>query len=368
MQHTPLYSIHLAHSAKITDFAGFAMPLVYQSTVAECQATRQQAVLFDVSHMGHLEFIGHPNALKLLEKILPIDLSLLPPGKSRYSFFLNGQGGIVDDVMVSRLAENRVALVVNAARKAAVLEHLETHLAKLLTETAHETDVNFRLRDDLALLAVQGPQAEAVIKEYYPQVRTLPFMHNQVIGQDIDEVVIYRSGYTGEDGFEIRLPAAQALAFAEKLLQNKNLQLAGLAARDVLRLEAGLCLYGQDLTENITPWMADLLWAIPKSRRQSADFFGAVGIQPALDRPQKRLGLLPESKAPLRAGSPLLTADGESVGHISSGSFSVTLQKPIAMGYASALDVPLFSELRGQKIACAVVPLPFVPHRYRSTV
>ncbi len=362
MQQTPLYPLHLQHTAKITDFAGFAMPLAYQSTVVECQAARQQAVLFDVSHMAHLEFIGHPNALKVLEKILPIDLNLLPPGKSRYSFFLNAQGGIVDDVIVSRLAENTVALVVNAARKAAVLRHLEAHFTTLLSET----DWRFQVREDLALLAVQGPMAEAVVKEFYPQVQALPFMHNQLIGQGIDEVAIYRSGYTGEDGFEIRLSAVQALAFAEKLLQNKNLQLAGLAARDVLRLEAGLCLYGQDLSENITPWMADLLWAIPKSRRQKGDFFGAAGLQPNDFLPQKRLGVLPDSKAPLRAGSPLLTAEGEAVGQISSGGFSVTLQKPIAMGYASALDVSLFSELRGQKIACQVVPLPFVAHRYRS--
>jgi aminomethyltransferase len=360
MQQTPLYPLHLAKAAKIIDFAGFAMPLVYQSTVVECQAARSQAVLFDVSHMGQLEYIGQPEALAVLEKILPIDLSLLPVGKSRYSFFLNAQGGIVDDVIVSRLAENTVALVVNAARKTAVLDHLQRHFAAELTKSG----VAFQVREDLALLAVQGPAAAAVLTPLYPEVTQMFFMQNRVLG----DAVLYRSGYTGEDGFEIRLPAAQALALAEKLLQHQALQLAGLAARDVLRLEAGLCLYGQDLSESITPVDAGLLWAIPKSRRQSGGFWGADALASGeKNHGYQRLGLLPEGKAPLRAGSPLRTAEGEQVGFISSGGFSVTLQRPIAMGYVAALmdGVPLFSELRGQKIACEVQPLPFVPHRYR---
>jgi aminomethyltransferase len=356
---TPLDSLHRALGARMVPFAGYAMPVQYQAgIIAEHQHCRQKAALFDVSHMGQATLHG-AEAAAALERLVPGDITGLKPHRQRYTLFLNEAGGILDDLMVANYGD-RLFLVVNASRKEADFTHLTGHLPKIRQE----------VHEDRALLALQGPAAAAVLARLLPEAAALPFMAVGEFTHAGATLWISRSGYTGEDGFEISLPADKAEAFARLLLDQPDVAPAGLGARDSLRLEAGLCLYGNDIDELTTPVEAGLTWAIGKRRKMAWDFPGAAAIRDQLDSGPHRLrvGIRPEGRAPARAATPILAQDGTGAGGITSGTFSPTLNAPIAMGYVrrdlAADDTPLILTVRDRQIPARVAPMPFVPHRY----
>ncbi len=362
----PLAALHRRHGARMAPFAGYAMPIHYpQGILAEHQHTRTRAGLFDVSHMGAISVVG-AQAAEALEALLPTDLRDLPIGRQRYTFFTNDAGGVLDDLMIARLDPQRFWLIVNASRKHDDLEWLQTRLGgRGLQITAHE---------DRALLALQGPAAAGVLAPILPPVAPMRFMDVLRLPFEGAECVLSRSGYTGEDGYEISVPNDRAAALAERLLAEPDVALAGLGARDSLRLEAGLCLYGNDLDASISPTEAGLAWAIPKARRsggaRAGDYPGSERLARELAEgcARQRVGLRPEGRAPLRAGQALTGAHGQPAGHISSGGFGATIDGPIALAYVdrthASPDSILHARVREQDRACRVVPLPFVPHRY----
>ncbi len=358
----PLDALHRRLGARMTPFAGYDMPLQYPSgIVAEHLHTRAKAGLFDVSHMGQAILAG-VGAAQALETLAPADLLGLAPERLRYTQFLNDAGGVLDDLMATRLPgrDERFLLVVNAATKEQDFNLLK---AKLPRHALH-------ILTDRALLALQGPRAAAVLSHVLPGVDELHFMAWRAFDHDGAGVWVSRSGYTGEDGFEISLPVSIAEKFATRLLDDPDVAPIGLGARDSLRLEAGLCLYGHDLNESIDPVEAGLAWSIGKRRREQGGFPGFSRIHAALrdGPPRRRVGLLPQSKAPVREGAELFANDGRAVGWITSGGFSPSLSRPIAMGYVesafSQQDVALKAEVRGKEIEVCITKLPFVPHRY----
>lgn len=357
----PLDGLHRRLGARMAPFAGYDMPVQYASgIVAETLHTREKAGLFDVSHMGQAILSG-AGAARALESLVPADLAGLAPGRTRYTQFLGSDGGILDDLMVTRLpgVEERLFLVANAARKAADFELIRTALP--------QADLAVL---DRALIALQGPRAASVLGALLPGAEDMPFMSWRAFDDGASSVFVSRSGYTGEDGFEISLRTERAESFVTRLLENGDVAPVGLGARDALRLEAGLPLYGHDLDETTDPVEAALAWSIGKRRRAEGGFPGFARIAAALrDGPARlRVGLLPQSKAPVREGATLFAPGGEVVGHVTSGGFAPTLQRPIAMGYVArahaAPGAALATELRGSRIEVAVAPLPFVPHRY----
>jgi aminomethyltransferase len=356
LRHTPLDALHRRLGARMVPFAGWSMPVQYQGTLAEHHAVRTTAGLFDVSHMGQLRLAG-PNPAAALEKLVPGDILGLPPHRQRYTMFLNEAGGILDDIMVANHG-NHLELVINAARAAADIAHLRLHLDGI---TVHE---------DRALLALQGPTAAATLAALAPEAATLPFMgvaHLTLAGAPC---WVTRSGYTGEDGYEISVPAEAAERLAETLLAQPGVVPAGLAARDTLRLEAGLCLYGNDIDELTTPVEAGLTWSIGKRRRAALDFPGGVviGDQLAHGTTRRRVGLRLAGRALARALTDIVSHDGTVAGTITSGTFSPSLGSPVAMGYVrrdlAADSTELGLMIRGQLHPARVVPLPFVPHRF----
>ena len=355
---TPLDALHRRRGASIEPFAGYDMPVHYPAGVlAEHVHCRSQAALFDVSHMGQISLTGS-NADAALETLVPSDIIGLAPGRQRYTLFLDEAGGILDDLMVARLP-GRLLLVVNASRKELDAQHLGTRIAQVDLE-AH----------DRGLLALQGPMAAAVMARLSPEAVALPFLGAAELMIAGSPVWISRSGYTGEDGFEISIPADQAEAFAERLLAEPEVALAGLGARDSLRLEAGLCLYGPDLDELTTPVEANLAWTISARRRTSWDFPGAVPIRDQLEHGPTRLrmGIRPEGRAPARGSTPLSALDGTAAGSITSGGFGPTFGGPVAMGYVrrdlATAGQKLELLLRGKRLPAEVASLPFVPHHY----
>ncbi|RMD89556.1 MAG: glycine cleavage system aminomethyltransferase GcvT [Alphaproteobacteria bacterium] len=364
---TPLHDLHLALGAKMVPFAGYSMPVHYaDGIIAEHRHCRTRAGLFDVSHMGQAFLVARDGAdpAAAIERLVPGAIATLKPGRMRYTVLLNDAGGIRDDLMVTRTAEadGRLFLVVNAAVKDADFAHISDALA--------DAAVLERL-DDRALLALQGPRAAAVLGEMVPEVCDLVFMQALDASWRGVPLAISRSGYTGEDGFEISLPADAAETFARTLLEHPDVAPIGLGARDSLRLEAGLCLYGHDIDETTTPVEADLVWAIAKSRRERADFPGAAHIlkQLAEGPARRRVGIRPGDRTIAREGTPVRDAKGERViGRVTSGGFGPSIDGPIAMGYVeTALAEPgtgLMLEIRGKLRPAAVAALPFVPHRY----
>ncbi|MGJ0509561.1 MAG: glycine cleavage system aminomethyltransferase GcvT [Methylocystis sp.] len=357
----PLDSLHRALGARMAAFAGYDMPLQYASgIVSETLHTRQKAGLFDVSHMGQAILAG-AGAARALETLAPADLIGLAPGRTRYTQLLNEKGGVLDDLMVTRLpgVEERLLLVVNASRK-------EQDFS-LLRERLPEFDLTPLNR---ALIALQGPRAASVLAALLPGAEDLPFMGWRAFEEGPTSVFVSRSGYTGEDGFEISLRPENAESFVKALLDNGEVAPAGLGARDALRLEAGLPLYGHDLDETTDPVEAGLAWSIGRRRRAEGGFPGFARISAALrdGPPRLRVGLLPQSKAPVREGAMLIAQSGEVVGHVTSGGFSPTLQRPIAMGYVarghSQTGAQLATDLRGARVQLDVARLPFVAHRY----
>jgi aminomethyltransferase len=362
---TPLHDLHLELGAKMVAFAGYEMPVQYAAgIIQEHQHTRQHSGLFDVSHMGQVEVKG-ASAASDLERLLPIDLATLPINQQRYSLLTNDAGGVRDDLMVCRRSETDFLLVVNAACKEADLHYLQQQVGR-------ETCV--KLLADRALLALQGPESIDVLGSLAPELKALNFM--QAAACDIAGIhcFVTRSGYTGEDGFEISLAATDALAFARRLLGFEQVQMIGLGARDSLRLEAGLCLYGHELSEQISPIEAGLDWVIAASRREGGAKAGSFpGDRQILQQiagtvSRKRVGLRSQERAPIRAGTALTAPTGECVGTVTSGGYSPAAGAAIAMAYvANEFAKPgaeLIAEVRGKQRSVQVVELPFVAHRY----
>lgn len=358
----PLDGWHRARGARMVPFAGYEMPIHYAGPsggiVAEHNWTRSSASLFDVSHMGQLSVSGE-NAGTELEKLLPGAIASLKPGRMRYSLLLNEEGGIIDDLMVTNTGEH-FALVVNGACKWDDIAHLREHLPDEITLTHH---------DEQALLALQGPEASAVLDALVPGTGELVFMSAGLFEWQGAPLWVSRAGYTGEDGFEISLHESHAAALADALVANERVRPAGLGARDSLRLEAGLPLYGHDITERTDPVSADLAFALSKKRRESGGWMGHEAVARVLaEGPEvKRVGLRLETRQLAREGAPVL-ADGEQVGQVTSGGFSPTLGHPIAMAYVDAAHAQdgatLEIDVRGKRLAATVTPMPFVPHRY----
>ncbi len=356
----PLDAWHRSLGARMVEFAGYSMPVQYQGVLAEHLHCRSQAALFDVSHMGQATLSG-ATAAAALERLVPGDILGLKPGRQRYTLLTNEAGGILDDLMVANLGGERLFLVVNASRKDIDFTHIAANLPSGLQIEPHE---------DRALLALQGPAAAAVIGRISPEAAQLPFMGVAAITLAGIPTLISRSGYTGEDGFEISLPAESAAALAQRLVDEPEVAPAGLGARDSLRLEAGLCLYGNDIDELTTPIEADLAWVIGKRRRAAWDFPGATAIRDQLANgaPRYRVGIRPDGRAPARALTEIVAGDGTEAGTVTSGGFSPTLSAPIAMGYVrkdlAADGTALHLIVRGKPLPARVIPLPFVPHRY----
>ncbi|MFK3683301.1 glycine cleavage system aminomethyltransferase GcvT [Pseudomonas sp. NPDC088890] len=363
---TPLHALHVELGARMVPFAGFDMPVQYPlGVMKEHLHTREQAGLFDVSHMGQIRLLG-ADAARALETLVPVDIVDLPVGMQRYAMFTNESGGILDDLMVANLGNDELFLVVNAACKEQDLAHLQQHIG-------NRCDVQ-PLFEERALLALQGPAAVTVLERLAPEVAGMTFMQFRpitLLGQDC---YVSRSGYTGEDGYEISVPAAGAEALARRLLAEPEVQAIGLGARDSLRLEAGLCLYGHDMNSATTPIEASLLWAISKVRRadgaRAGGFPGAAAIfaQQQQGVARKRVGLLPQERTPVREGAEIVDEAGNIVGAVCSGGFGPTLGAPLAMGYVdsehAALDTSLYALVRGKRVALKVSKMPFVAQRY----
>ena len=355
----PLDAWHRARGGRMVPFAGYEMPVQYEGIMAEHLWTRENAGLFDVSHMGQLLVHG-TNAASALEKLMPGDFQAAVDMKPKYSLLLDDDGGIIDDLMATRRGED-FYVVVNGATKHGDIEVMEKRLPGNVV-LDHMTSQ--------ALLALQGPRAAEVLETIVPDVSELSFMQGGPFSWLGNSLWISRSGYTGEDGFEISVPATAAAALADAITAHELAKPIGLGARDSLRLDAGLPLYGHDLDTGTTPVMAGLTFAINKRRRAEGGFPGALRILAEMEGgpPQKRVGLEVEGRQPVREGALILDAEGNEVGKITSGGFSPSLQRPIAMGYvASHLaenGTALKLEQRGKLFDARVTAMPFVPHRY----
>jgi aminomethyltransferase len=361
LRRTPLYDLHRARGARMVPFAGYEMPVQYPGgIIAEHLHTRAKAGLFDVSHMGQIALRGD-GAPRALERLVPGDLQSLAPGRMRYTLLLNEAGGILDDLMATRV-EGGLMLVVNASRKEADLAHLRRHLA---------SDVAIEPQFERALLALQGPMAAPVLARLADRsVARMNFMSAAETEIADAPCFVTRSGYTGEDGFELSVAANDAVAVAEALLQKSEVAPIGLGARDTLRLEAGLCLYGHDIDETTTPVEAALAWTIGKRRREAGDFPGAATIlRQLVEGPsRKRVGIRPDGRVPAREGTGITDRQGNPVGRVTSGGFGPSIEAPIAMGYVetahAAEDTPLALVVRDVPRPARVARLPFVPTRY----
>jgi aminomethyltransferase len=372
LKNTPLHALHVARGAKMVPFAGYDMPVQYPAGVLrEHLHTRKAAGLFDVSHMGQLAL--RPKSGKVedaalaLERLVPADIVAVAPGRQRYAQFTNDDGGLLDDLMVANFGDH-LFVVVNAACKLEDEAHLRKHLSDVCV---------IESLADRALIALQGPRSESALAKFCADVTSMKFMNTgprKVAGFDC---FVSRSGYTGEDGFEISVPAEQAEALVTVLLDNSDVLPIGLGARDSLRLEAGLCLYGHDIDTTTTPVEGALEWSIQKSRRaggaRAGGFPGADKILSQFEKgaSRRRVGLRPEGRAPVREGALLFTdtTSTEAIGKVTSGGFGPTLNAPVAMGYLpsslAANGTAIYAEVRGQRLPLQVAPMPFVPNTYK---
>lgn len=358
----PLDAWHRTHGGRMVEFAGYQMPIQYTGEfggiVAEHEWTRQHASLFDVSHMGQLSIEGE-NAAEALEALVPGDVSALKPGRMRYSLLLDDNGGVLDDLIITNTGEH-LALVVNGAEKWDDIAHLCEHLPDEVTLTHYA---------DQALLALQGPEAGAVLEGMIPGTSELTFMTAGAFEWNGSAVWVSRAGYTGEDGFEISIAADMAEALADALVADARVHPAGLGARDSLRLEAGLPLYGHDLGPETDPVSAGLLFALSKSRRENGGWMGYdMAAKVLADGPKtKRVGLIVDGRMPAREGALVFAGDVQ-IGRVTSGGFSPTLGHPIAMAYVDAAHAgdgtPLQIEVRNKRLDARTAPMPFVPHNY----
>jgi aminomethyltransferase len=368
LKQTPLHSLHVARGARMVPFAGYDMPVQYASgIIAEHNHVRDAAGLFDVSHMGQAFLVGadHETVARALETLVPGDIVGLAPGRQRYTQLTDENGGILDDLMVTRPADSAedgvLMLIVNAATKEADYAHLAARLP---------AGVRLLRADHRALIAVQGPMAVQAVGRHCTEAVALTFMSAITTRFDGIDCHISRSGYTGEDGYEISCKATRVRAIVERLLSEPTVKLIGLGARDSLRLEAGLCLYGHDIDTTTSPVEAALTWSIGKRRRAEGGFPGAERIQRELtDGPARlRVGIKPEGRAPAREGTEIRSADGKPIGKVTSGGFGPTANGPISMGYVeggfTAPGTAVQLVVRDKPMPASVVALPFVPHRY----
>ncbi len=366
---TPLHDLHVRLGAKMVPFAGYSMPVQYPlGVMKEHVHTREKAGLFDVSHMGQVKVVGN-GAAAALEALIPVDIVDLPLDRQRYGMFTNADGGIMDDLMLANRGDH-IFIVVNAACKSADIAHMKAHLA---------SEVNVVEITDRALLALQGPAAEAVLSGFDPKAGEMTFMDVATLHLNGVECWVSRSGYTGEDGYEISVPNENAEALALALLAHDDVQAIGLGARNSLRLEGGLCLYGNDIDTGTTPIEGMLTWAIQKVRRpggaRAGGFPGAEAIFAQMEQgaTRKRVGLLPEGRAPMREGIELFASveGGEPIGEITSGSFGPTLGGPVALGYVAAdhnaVGTQIYGELRGKRLPLTVTKLPFVAANFKRS-
>ena len=359
---TPLYKIHNNNAAKLVSFAGYYLPIQYANgIIAEHNHTRKAASVFDVSHMGQIKISG-PMIHDALEKILPISFSRIAPGQIKYTQFLNKEGKIIDDLMIHRSFEdNQIWLVVNADCTEKDLDHLYSNLNR---------SYKIELIDDRALIAIQGPKSSNILKEFFNEIDNMPFMTGDWFTYDNEQFFVSRCGYTGEDGYEVSIKDRYAEEFIGKLLKFEDVKLAGLGARNSLRMEAGLCLYGNDISTLTSPVEAGLTWSIPKERIENGGFIGHENIKKDLiDGVEKKLvGIKPLGKLPAREGTQILSKNGKIIGEITSGGYSPSLQAPIAMGYINAEILQKNSEIllnvRGNSLPAEIVSLPFVEHKY----
>ena len=363
---TPLFELHLKHGAKMVPFAGFEMPVQYSlGVLKEHLHTREKAGLFDVSHMGQviLRAKSYEQVAGEFEKLIPMDVAGLKEGRQRYGFFTNDAGGIEDDIMFANRGDH-IFVVVNAA----CIEQDVAHMRAQLSE-----DIQVKLLTNRALLALQGPKAEDVLAEHHPAVRDMAFMDVETLPIGGAECWVSRSGYTGEDGFEISVPKAAVVDLANSLLAHDDVEFIGLGARDSLRLEAGLCLYGHDIDQHTSPIEAGLTWAIQSRRRTGGGFPGAERVQEeiASGPAKRRVGILPEGRAPVREGCAIFASETatDPVGTITSGGFGPTVSAPVSMGYVqtaySANDTVLFAEVRGKRLPVKVAKLPFTGPNFK---
>ncbi len=354
---TPLYDLHVELGGKMVDFAGWLMPVNYPAGVAaEHKHCREKAALFDVSHMGQVELRGE-NVAQKLETLCPSSFQTLPEGKARYTVFTNPEGGIMDDLIVANAGDHHF-VVVNASMRDQDIAHMRT-LDIEVTELAR------------ALIAVQGPAAEAIVSAHVPEAASLKFMETTTATLAGVGIRISRLGYTGEDGYEISIPEDKVVDISKLLLEHPDLEPAGLGARDSLRLEAGLCLYGNDIDNTTSPVEANLTWAMQKKRRIDGGFPGAARIQRELaEGPSRKLvGIKPEGRAPARRGVEVADMEGNIIGSVSSGGFGPTYEGPVSMGYVSAdhsaegTSVQLI--IRGKARPATIIKLPFVAQNYK---
>jgi aminomethyltransferase len=360
LKRTPLFALHRKLGARMVPFAGYEMPVQYQGILAEHRHARTKAVLFDVSHMGQAMLIGE-GVGDVLEKLVVADVKDMPAGRMRYTLLTNARGGIIDDIMLIQ-GGFYVWLIVNAARKDVDFAHIAHHIGNAAAE--------LRRQPTRALLALQGPAAAAVLGRFAPAARLMLFMTSEPLTVGGIKCWVSRSGYTGEDGYEISVEAEEAEALARTLLAEPEVAPAGLGARDTLRLEAGLCLYGCDIDEETTPVEAGLAWTVHKRRRQEGGFPGATVILGQLVEgvARRRVGFRLDGKQPARASAPVLDAGGRTIGRVTSGTLSPSLGQPIAMGYvdtkSSEPGTPVQFVVRDKPLAGQVVRMPFVEHRY----
>jgi aminomethyltransferase len=370
LQKTPLYELHQEFGAKLTEFAGYQMPVQYGlGILGEHQHTRTKAGLFDVSHMGQVILSGrsYKEIALAFEKLLPMDVLGLEAGRQRYGFLTTDSGGILDDLMFSNRGDH-IFVVLNAACKGSDIMHLKSQL---------EPDITVQEIEDRALIALQGPASEAVLGELNPQIKKMKFMDVETLPIGGADCWVSRSGYTGEDGFEISIPAEAAESVTREILSNKIVEFIGLGARDSLRLESGLCLYGHDIDEATTPVEASLTWAIQKARQangsRNGGFIGSEIILNQLDNgtDKKRVGFLPQTRAPMREGVEIFSTETskEVIGKITSGGYGPTVGHPIAMGYIDSKYMrsndDLYGELRGKRLPIKVSKMPFVPLNFK---
>lgn len=370
---TPLYDLHVSLGAKMVPFAGYEMPVQYPlGVLKEHLWTRDKAGLFDVSHMGQAALIAadgkFETAAHFLETLVPADIQSLKLGQQRYSQFLGPNGGILDDLMITRPmapnAEGVLFLVVNAGCKDADYAHIAKHLP---------AGIKLEIMPDRALLALQGPIAGDVMTKLSPDAAALSFMTARSTRIGTFDCHVSRSGYTGEDGYEISVPEKSAVDLAKLLLADDRVQPIGLGARDSLRLEAGLCLYGHDIDTTTSPIEAGLQWSIQKRRRVDGGFPGAARIQKELaEGPQRlRVGIKPDGRAPAREGTEIVDASGAKIGVITSGGFGPSVNGPVAMGYVASAHAkpgtPVQLMVRGKPLSATVVAMPFAPHRYKRS-
>ena len=356
---TPLYNLHIQHGAKMVEFAGYQMPIQYKSgIIQEHKFTRENAGIFDVSHMGQLFITGSDQLTDDLEKIFPVNLKNLKINQSKYSFLMNEQGGIYDDLIITKLKDGYL-IILNAACKKQDFEIIKTKL---------DDKYELNLDESLSLIAIQGPKAKDVLGKAVSNITNLKFMNGGEFEYDNSNIYITRSGYTGEDGFEISLDNKKAEKFVDQLI-NHGAKLIGLGARDTLRLEAGLCLYGNDLDEKTSPIEANLKWEIPKSRVGS-DYPGSDIIKKQIDNGVKtiRVGIKPETRVIARGNTKIFDQNDKEIGKVTSGTFGPSVECSIAMGYVennySPTNTKIFLEVRGKKVPANVCDLPFYKKNY----